>query len=199
MKMETKNGIRAFYAKDRKAWRAWLAKNAESEKAVWLILYRKGASAKTVSYAEAVEEALCFGWIDSKANKRDGESYYQYFAQRKPRSNWSKSNKERVARLTALGLMTERGLALVEAAKQNGAWAALDTVDALVQPAGLEKALAKNKKAALHFQAFPPSLKKQILEWVGNARREETRQKRIDETVSLAEKNKRANQYRPAK
>ena len=195
--METKDGFKTVYAKDRKAWRNWLDKNGEKEKAVWLILYRKGAATKSITYAEAVEEALCFGWIDSKPNKRDAESWYQYFAQRKPNSNWSKLNKERVARLIAGGQMTERGLALIEKAKSNGGWTALDKSDALILPADLKEALAKNQKAAACFHAFPPSAKKAILEWINSAVREETRKKRIGETVGLAEKNIRANQYTP--
>ena len=195
--METKNGFKTFYAKDRKAWRRWLEKNGEKEKAVWLILYRKGAATNSVTYVEAVEEALCFGWIDSKPNKRDEESYYQFFAQRKPRSNWSKSNKERVARLVEEGLMTERGLAMVEVAKQNGGWTALDEINELILPDDLQNAMAKNKTAMQYFNSFPPSAKRVILEWIGNAKREETRKKRIAETVSLAAENRRANQYQP--
>ena len=195
--MELKDGQKTFYAKDRKAWRQWLEKNGEAEKSVWLIIYRKNGATRSVSYEEAVEEGLCFGWIDSKGNKRDDESYYQFFSQRKPKSNWSQSNKDRVARLLKEGKMTNRGLALVEVAKQNGAWTALDNINALLLPDDLQKALAKNSPAKRHFNAFPPSVKRGILEWIGSAKREETRQKRIAETVSLAEKNIRANQYLP--
>ncbi len=187
----------AFYAPDRKAWRRWLQKNSAKEKAVWLILYRKASATKSVSYDEAVEEALCFGWIDSKPNKRDAESWFQFFAQRKPGSNWSAINKERVKKLTAQGLMTPQGMAAVETAKKNGAWTALDNVDALVLPDELKKALTANKTAAAHFEAFPPSAKKGILEWINNAKRSETQAKRIAETVTLAAKNERANQYKP--
>ena len=195
--MEIKDGIKTFYAKDRKTWRRWLDKNGEAEKSVWLIIYRKNGPTQSVTYEEAVEEGLCFGWIDSKGNKRDDESYYQFFSQRKPKSNWSRINKERVARLIKEGQMTDRGLALIETAKQNGAWEALDKVNALVLPDELKKALAKNKTAKQNFEAFPPSIKRGILEWIGNAKREETRSKRIMETVTLAEKNIRANQYLP--
>ncbi len=97
--METHAGMKAYYAKNRKPWRAWLEKNAEKEKSVWLIIYKKEAAKPSTTYVVAVEEALCFGWIDSKANKRDGESFYLSFAKRNPNSNWSKINKERVEKL----------------------------------------------------------------------------------------------------
>ena len=195
--METKNGVKTFYAKDRKAWRSWLQKNGVKDESVWLILYKKAASKKSVTYVEAVEEALCFGWIDSKPNKRDEESFYQFFARRNPKSNWSKINKDRVEKLIREGLMTPAGLAIIEQAKQNGAWTSLDSIESLEMPADLQKLLSDNKEAAVYFDAFPRSVKKGILEWIQNARTKETRDKRIQETVRLAGDNKRANQYRP--
>ncbi len=195
--MEIKNGVNTFYAKDRKAWRAWLKKNALIEKSLWLIIYKKDAATKSITYAEAVEEALCFGWIDSKPNKRDAESFYQFFAKRNPSSNWSKINKESVARLIAKGLMTATGMEVIEMAKKNGAWTALDSIEKLEIPVDLQEALTKNDDAAKYFEKFPKSVKKGILEWIQNAKRGETRQKRIIETVTLACKNIRANQYNP--
>jgi uncharacterized protein YdeI (YjbR/CyaY-like superfamily) len=195
--MEQKNGVNTFYAKDRAAWRAWLQQNGETQKAVWLIIYRKDADIKSVNYPEAVEEALCFGWIDSKPNKRDGESFYQFFARRKPRSNWSKINKERVQLLISEGRMTPAGLAVIEQAKANGAWSALDDIEQLINPPDLEAALQKNASAAKNFKAFQGSVKKGILEWILNAKRPETRAGRIEETVRLAQDNQRANQYKP--
>lgn len=195
--METKDGVKTFYAKDRKAWRSWLQKNGADEKSVWLIIYRKEASKKSISYAEAVEEALCFGWIDSKPNKRDDESFYQFFAKRNPKSNWSKINKDRVEKLLKEGLMMPAGLAVIEQAKQNGAWTALDEVERLTLPPGLQNLLSKNKLAAENFEGFPRSIKRGILEWIKNAKTEKTREKRIEETVQLAAKNIRANQYKP--
>ena len=195
--METKDGIKTFYAKNRKAWRSWLQKNAASEKSVWLIIYKKDAATKSINYVEAVEEALCFGWIDSKANKRDEESYYQFFAKRNPLSNWSKINKDRVEKLIKDGLMTPAGIAVIEQAKENGRWSALDSVESLALPTDLQTALSNNTEAAKHFEAFPRSVKKVILEWIQNARTKETRDKRIAETVRLASSNIRANQYKP--
>lgn len=197
--METKNGIQTFYAKDRKEWRSWLMTNHMNQKSVWLIIYRKNAQTKSVNYEEAVEEALCFGWIDSKPNKRDEESFYQFFAKRNPTSNWSKINKDRIKKMTEEGLMTPAGLEMVNKAKENGSWSALDEVEEIVIPADLKKLLTKNKMASVFFDAFPRSVKKGILEWILNAKKVETRNKRIEETVRLAEKNIRANQYVPKK
>lgn len=197
--MPSPDASNSFYAKDRKAWRKWLEKNSNKQSSLWLIIYHKSATTPSVYYDEAVEEALCFGWIDSKPNKRDAESFYLFFAQRKPKSNWSKINKERVEKLLARGLMTPPGLAVIEEAKRNGCWTALEKVDNLIYPEEMIKAFAKNKAAAMNFEAFPSSTKKGILEWIMNAKREETRKKRIEETVSLAEKNIRANQYTPKK
>jgi len=192
-------GIKTFYAKNRKTWRSWLEKNNDKEKSVWLIIYRKDTAKKSVNYAEAVEEALCFGWIDSKANKRDEESFYQFFTRRNLKSNWSRVNKERVAKLIDDRLMTSRGLETIELAKRNGTWTALDKIENLELPIDLKKALKQNAEAAKYFDAFPRSVKKGILEWIQNAKKEETREKRIKETVSLALKNIRANQYTPKK
>lgn len=195
--MEIRNGIQTYYAKSRKAWRTWLKKNGEKEKSIWLIIYRKGAAKESVYYEEAVEEALCFGWIDSKPNKRDEESFYQFFARRNPKSKWSKINKERVARLIEEGLMTDNGLKVIEQAKVNGSWTALDKIENIELPDDLQKELARNEKAAKFFNDFPRSVKKGILEWILNPKKEETRSKRIEVTVLLAMANIRANQYKP--
>lgn len=192
-----KDGVPAFYAQDRQAWRTWLEENHASAKSVWLIIYRKQSGTPSVYYEQAVEEALCFGWIDSKANKRDEESFFQFFARRNPKSNWSKVNKERVERLLAEGLMRPAGLQMIELAKQNGTWNALDEVENLILPEDLQAALQNNQVANEKFEAFPRSVKRGILEWILNAKRPETRRKRIEETVTLAAQNKRANQYRP--
>lgn len=124
--METKDDIKAFYAKTRQQWRKWLETNSQSKKAICLIIYHKNSKTKCTSYPEAIEEALCYGWIDSKANKRDSESFYQKFTPRKPNSNWSKTNRERVERLVKQGLMTEQGQKLIAIAKQTGKWGSLN-------------------------------------------------------------------------
>lgn len=183
----------AFYAASRNAWRQWLQKNHAEEKSVWLILFKKQSDTPSVNYSEAVEEALCFGWIDSVANKRDENSYYQYFAKRKPKSNWSKSNKQRVEKLEAAGLIAEAGYAMIQLAKETGTWNALDDIEKLIVPPDLEKQFQANTKANNNWNGFSASARRGILEWISNAKRPETRNKRIAETVSLAAQNIKAN------
>jgi uncharacterized protein YdeI (YjbR/CyaY-like superfamily) len=189
-------GVNTCYAANRSQWRKWLEENHQTAQHVWLIMYKKQSGAPSVYYDEAVEEALCFGWIDSKANKRDENSFYQFFARRNSSSKWSKFNKVRVEKLLSQGLIQPAGMAMIELAKQNGMWTALDEVENLILPLELEHDLNKNPQAKEYFSAFPKSVKRAILEWISNAKREETRQKRISETVEMAAKNIRANQYR---
>lgn len=193
----TKNGIPTFHAKDQAAWRAWLAEHHDTEKSVWLIIYKMDSGTPSVYYNEAVDEALCFGWIDSKPNKRDDESFFQFFSKRSPKSNWSRVNKEKIARLMAEGHMAPAGLAMVEQAKQSGAWSALDDVENLIIPKDMQAAFDANLTAWQYFDRFPRSVKRGILEWIFNAKRPETRAKRINETIAKAAQNIRANQYRP--
>lgn len=180
----------------RAEWRAWLQENHAREEGVWLIRYKKAVGKPYVDFDEAVEEALCFGWIDSLPRKLDDERTMLYFAPRKVGSNWSALNKTRVAKMIEAGLMTPAGLTKIEAAKADGSWAALDDVEALVIPPDLGAALDSYPKARAHFEAFPPSARRGILEWILNARRPATRQKRIEETARLAAENIRANQWR---
>lgn len=193
--MELKDGIKTFYAKSRKHWRTWLEKNHQSEKSVWLIIYLKETKVPSVYHPEAVDEALCFGWIDSKANKRDDKSRYQFFTKRNPKSNWSKINKAKVEKLMSENLMAPAGREMIEIAKQNGCWTALDDVENFVIPPDLQKAFDKSKTAFKYWTDFSNSTRKQILGWVRSAKTEETRRKRITQTVELAKENKKANQY----
>jgi uncharacterized protein YdeI (YjbR/CyaY-like superfamily) len=194
-KMETHKGIPTFHAQDRQAWRDWLAQNHKTAQSVWLIIYKKDSGVPSVYYPEAVDEALCFGWIDSKPNRRDEQSFYQYFSVRNPKSNWSRVNKEKIERLLASGLMAPAGLEMIELAKKTGTWTALDEVENLVIPVDLAEAFARYPGSRKNFEAFPPSTRRGILEWIFNAKRPATRAKRIEETASLAEQNIRANQY----
>jgi uncharacterized protein YdeI (YjbR/CyaY-like superfamily) len=194
--MELHNEIKTVQAKTRKEWRKWLEKNHHSERSVWLIIYHKGSDTKSIYYDEAVEEAICFGWIDSIAHKRDEESKYQFFAQRKPKSNWSKANRERAEKMLEQGQMTPSGQELIHLAKKTGTWEALVDVQNSVIPDDLQKLLNKNKTALKNFLAFQPSSKRIILEWILNAKKGETRQKRMEETVRLAADNIKANHYR---
>lgn len=191
--MKIYKGIQTFHARTRKEWRKWLEKNHQSAKSVWLIIYKKDSTVPSVYYPEAVDEALCFGWIDSTPNKRDDGSYYQFFAKRNPKSNWSKVNKQKVAALIKEGLMQPAGYQMIEMAKHNGTWTALDEVENIILPADLQERFSKNKTAFNHWNTFSRSSKRGILEWIVNAKKLETRQKRIEETVSLAARNIKAN------
>lgn len=174
----------------RAAWRRWLRSNHESASGVWLQFYKKNAARASVTYVEAVEEALCFGWIDSLVKSLDEQSYIQLFTPRKQKSAWSRSNKERVERLIAAGLMTPAGLEKIELARRNGSWESLDSVEALEIPDDLRRALARNRKARENFEKLSPSRKKQFLYRVSGARRPETRRKRIREVIVAATANR---------
>ena len=193
---EVRGKVKTLYAPSADAWRNWLASNHVKEKNIWLIIYRKESKTKSVYYPKAVDEALCYGWVDSKPNKRDSESFYQFFAKRNPKSNWSKINKEKVERLLNANKMAAAGMEMISIAKANGTWTALDEVEELVIPPDLKKALKTIPVALTNFEAFPKSVKRGILEWILNAKLPETRMKRVTETVTLAAKNERANQYR---
>ncbi len=197
--MELKEGIKTTSAKSASVWRKWLEKNHIKEKSVFLIIYRKKCDVPSVYYSEAVDEALCFGWIDSVPKKRDAISYYLLFSKRNPKSNWSRVNKIKVERLLKEDKITEAGQKMIDLAKTTGTWTALDHVYDLKVPEDLQERLAKNKKALKHFEAFSPSSKRGILEWIHSAKRPETRQKRLKEIVRLAAQNIKANQYQPSK
>lgn len=196
MKRPPKNSA---HPKSRAQWRAWLAAHHASETGVWLITYKKATSKPRVEYDAAVEEALCFGWIDSKPNKLDDARSLLWFAPRKAGTGWSRPNKERIARMMANGQMAPAGIAKVKAAKADGSWRALDAVEALEIPPDLAHALAGYPHASEGFAAFPRSAKRGILEWVANAKRPETRAARIAETARLADRDERANQWRGKK
>jgi uncharacterized protein YdeI (YjbR/CyaY-like superfamily) len=180
----------------REEWRRWLTENHDRSDGIWLVTFKKQCGDRYVSYDAVVEEALCFGWIDSLPRKLDSERTMLWVAPRKPGSGWSKLNKERIAAMIATERMTPAGLAKIEAAKQDGSWTALDAIEALEIPPDLQRAIETDPIAQQNFEAFPRSAKRGILEWVISAKRPETRAKRIAETVRLAAENKRANQWR---
>jgi uncharacterized protein YdeI (YjbR/CyaY-like superfamily) len=191
--------LKEIRCKNRVALRKWLEKNHQQQESIWLIIHKKNSNSGSLSYNDAVEEGLCFGWIDSKPNKLDDETYKLLYTQRKAKSVWSKVNKQKIEQLIKGGLMHPAGLAKIEAAKKNGSWNTLDAIEELQVPDDLQKALSKNKTAKKYFEAFPPGIRKQICWWVASAKQDATRKKRIDETVTLAEKNIRAIQYQPKK
>ena len=177
-------------------WRAWLEAHHADAEGVWLIIYKKGSDRPSITYKEAVPHALCYGWVDSVPNKRDAESFYQYFSPRSPKSNWSGLNKRYIAEMEAAGLMRPAGAAMVADAKASGTWDALNDVENLVIPDDLAAAFAQYDGAEANFKAFPPSAQRGILEWIFNAVRPATRAKRITETAEKAARNERANQWR---
>ena len=178
-------------------WRAWLKANHTQAASVWLVTYKKGASRPTLPYEDAVSEALCWGWIDSLPRKLDPERTMLRFSPRSKNTGWSAPNKRRISRLIAERRMQPAGLAKVKAAKADGSWTKLDAIEALAVPADLATAFAAYPTAAAEFDAFPRSVKRGILEWIGAAQKAETRAKRIEETAALAAQGKRANQWRP--
>jgi len=182
--------------RDRAAWRAWLVEHHESSPGIWLVYFKKGSGKPTVTYDEAVEEALCFGWIDSKVKGLDDERYIQVFTPRKMGSVWSKLNKERIERVIAEGLMTEAGSTKIDAAKRDGSWALLDAVDDLIEPDELRAALDADRRARAHYNSFGDSVKKQALYWVYSAKREATRSDRIAQIVEAAAQGMSVAEYR---
>lgn len=190
------NGIDTFYPKSRSEWREWLQNNHIKSLSIWLIYYKKKTNIPTVAYSEAVDEALCFGWIDSKAKPIDDEKFMQFFSKRKEKSVWSKVNKEKIERLTKEGLMTEAGFEIIEKAKENGSWTILDEVEALIIPPDLAAEFEKRPSAKNYFLNLSRTDKRNILQWLVLAKRPETRQKRIAEIAALAEQNLKPKQFR---
>ncbi len=185
------------HAETRAQWRVWLVGNHATSTGVWLVSWRASTGRPSVGYEESVEEALCVGWVDSKGGRIDDERTRLWFAPRNPRSAWARTNKDRVARLEAEGLMLPAGLRAVEIAKSNGAWSLLDDVENLVVPPDLEAAFATHPGAREQWDAFPRSARRGILEWIVQARTAPTRAKRIAETAAQAAIGERANQWRP--
>lgn len=181
----------------REAWREWLRAHHERSTGVWLVSYKKATGKPRFDYDAAVEEALCFGWIDSKPKKLDEARTLLWFAPRKPGTGWSRPNKQRIEKMTAAGLMAQAGLRKVEQARRDGSWTRLDAVEDLLVPQDLAEALEKLPPAVDNFMAFPRSARRGILEWIANARTAETRARRVDETARMASRNERANQWRP--
>jgi uncharacterized protein YdeI (YjbR/CyaY-like superfamily) len=171
-------------------WRTWLEAHGATSPGIWLAIGKKGNARTSLTYEQAVEEALCFGWIDSTVNRLDGDRFKQLFTPRKPNSTWSRSNKVRVERLIAEERMTPAGLAVIEIARANGSWNSLDDVEALVVPDDLEAALTAWPEAAERFAATADSQRKMVLYWISSAKRTETRERRIAKTVASAAEGK---------
>lgn len=173
--------IDTTYAKNRKKWRSWLQKHHKSEKGIWLIYYKKHTGRASISYTDAVEEAICFGWIDGQIKKIDDDKYMQRFTPRKPKSLWSVINIERAKKMIELGLMTEFGLKVLEEGTKTEE--RIPSSRNFTVPPYLKTALSKSKKALNNFRSFSPSAQLAYVYWVTTAKTEETRQKRIEKTV----------------
>ena len=189
--------LEQVYAEDRAAWRRWLAANHARSPGIWLVFDKKSSRADRLPYVDAVEEALCYGWIDSTVRTLDDTQYVQLMAPRKPKSTWARTNKARVERLIALGLMTDAALASIERAKADGSWESLDTVEALAVPADLTKALRALPGASRNFATLAPSARKGYLHWISRAVRAETRAQRIARVAELAAANRKSRHIAP--
>ena len=181
----------------RKEWRAWLRRHHRKLPGAWLVYAKKHTGIRSLTWQEAVEEALCFGWIDGVRHPVDDTYFKQLFTPRKPKSTWSAINKKSIARLTRAGLVAAAGLAAVALAKKNGAWHTLTGVETGTEPADLRRALSANATARKNWKAFTPGARRVSLYYINLAKRPETRAKRIATIVDLAARNIRPNQLQP--
>jgi uncharacterized protein YdeI (YjbR/CyaY-like superfamily) len=180
------------HADDRATWRTWLEAHHATVPGAWLVTWRPRSGRVGLDYEAAIEEALCFGWVDSTGGRFDDDRGKLYFAPRKPRSVWAATNKARIERLIADGRMTPAGLAAIDRAKANGSWETLDGPERLEVPDDLAAAFESRPPAADHFAAFPASARKMMLSWIAMAQRPETRAARISEVAAAAARNERA-------
>ncbi|AXT19618.1 hypothetical protein D7030_09870 [Flavobacteriaceae bacterium AU392] len=178
-----------LYLKNRDEWRQWLIDNHNTTTGIQLILYKVSSSKESMRWEEAVQEAICFGWIDSTVKKLDEESRVQYFSPRKPKSVWSALNKKYIKELIASKRMHKSGLVKIEAAKKDGSWTSLDDVEKLVIPEDLQFAFNENPIAFNNYKNFAPSYRKGYLYWLNQAKRAETRVKRIKSIIQFCEQN----------
>ena len=195
--MTTATTVRTLQAENRAQWRAWLRDNCVTADEVCLVIQHANSATRSVSHRDAVEEALCFGWIDSLARRRDAESRWQRFTPRNPRSAWSNVNRELVERLTAQGLMTPPGQAAVDLAKRTGTWSMLADAQNGIVPDDLRQQLAADEAAERNFDAFSRTSKRTSLEWIARTKRPETRQRRIARTVENATRNRPSPTHEP--
>ena len=169
--------IETFCPTSQAEWRKWLKQNHHSKQSVWLVCYKKKSNKPTITWSNAVDEALCYGWIDSKRIPIDEEKFMQFFSKRKPKGTWSKVNKEKIKHLIKKGLMTKAGFAIIETSKQNGSWTILDDVEELIMPKDLLQEFKNKKGSKSFFLSLSKSVKKAMLQWLVLAKRPETRQK----------------------
>jgi len=176
-------------------WRVWLQAHHTEARGVWLMYHKKHTATPTLTWSAAVDEALCFGWIDSRARPLDTDRYQQLFSPRKPRSGWSKVNKAKIAHLLATGQLAPAGLARIEAARQDGSWTLLDEVEQLLVPADLAAALQAQPPAAAFFASLSRTDRRNLLQWLVLARRPATRQRRLAAIAELAARQQKPTQF----
>lgn len=191
-----KKDIETFCPASQQDWRQWLKENHRSKSSVWVIYYKRKCNVPTIAYNDAVDEALCYGWIDSTRKSIDNEMFMQFFCKRKPNSVWSKINKAKVQRLIDHELMTKAGFESIETARLNGSWSILDEVEELNIPKDLARELEIRSGANDYFLSLSKSVRKSILQWLVLAKRAETRQKRISEIAELAAQKLKPKQFR---
>jgi uncharacterized protein YdeI (YjbR/CyaY-like superfamily) len=192
----TEKNIETICPQSRKQWRQWLQENHDKKQSVWLVYYKKKSNLPTLDWSEAVDEALCFGWIDSKKQSVDEEKYMQFFCRRKSNGTWSKVNKAKIQRLTEEGLMTQAGFNCIETAKLNGLWEILDEVEELIIPEDLDLEFQKRPGLKSYFLSLSMSDRRNILQWLVLAKRQQTRLKRIQEIGELAVQELKPSQFR---
>lgn len=183
------------HVEERAAWRAWLEANHATSKGCWLVAWKPATGRPAVDYESAIQEALCFGWVDSQARTLDAERSALLFTPRKPGSGWAGTNKRRIAQLETDGLMRPAGAAIIAAAKADGTWTLLDDVEAGVVPDDLAAALDAHAGARSTWDGFPPGVQRGMLTWLVTAKRPETRAKRIAEIAEQAAAGKRAGEW----
>jgi uncharacterized protein YdeI (YjbR/CyaY-like superfamily) len=183
----------------RAQWRAWLRRHHHTSAGIWLVRWKKDTGRAQVSYDAVVEEALCFGWVDSRPRSLGEQRSALLLTPRRPGSSWSRVNKQRIETLEAAGRLAPAGAACVERAKADGSWTALDEVEPLEEPPDLRAALDATDGARAHWAAFPRSTRRAILEWIGTARTDTTRARRVNQTAADAGNGIRANQWRQPK
>lgn len=191
-----KKDIETFAPADQHDWRKWLKENHDKRQSVWLIYYKKSASITTIDWSGAVDEALCFGWIDSTRKNIDEERFMQFFCRRKPGSTWSKVNKAKIERLIAEGLMADAGLQCIETAKKDGSWTIADEVEELIIPPDLEQEFESRPGAKDFFLTISRSSRKMILHWLASAKQPKTRQTRITQIAQHAAEKQKPPQFR---
>jgi uncharacterized protein YdeI (YjbR/CyaY-like superfamily) len=193
--MGTSSERSTVYVNTKAEWREWLENNHHVEQSIWLVCNTKKSNLPVVYWTELVDEALCFGWIDSTRKTIDEGSFMQLFSRRKPKGTWSKINKEKVERLIENKLMTQAGLETIRIAKENGSWTILDSVEELIIPEDLNETFKLHEGSEAYFLSLSKSIKKMMLQWIVLAKRPETRKNRIDEIAIQAAQNKKPKNF----